>query len=65
MSKLVILLPMSTIESLRCVERRSRNHLDHHAHHVVVDSLDEPGLSFEVMLHQSEGHARIRSDRAK
>ena len=42
-----------------------RDHGDHHAHHVVIDGLDETGLGFEVVLHQSEGHAGVRGDRTK
>ncbi len=38
---------------------------DHHAHDVVVDSLDETGLRLEMVLHQAEGNAGVGRDRTK
>jgi hypothetical protein len=32
---------------------------------VVIDGLDEAGLGFEVVLHQSERNSGIRGDRTK
>ena len=62
---MVTLLPMSAIESRGRRRDRLRDHRDHHAHHVVIDGLDQAGLGFEVVLHQPEGYPGIRGDRTE